>query len=410
MASFKAIIRKDQKNKQGLSNIKIRITHNGKADYISTEYYILPKFINAAGLISNKHPNGEYLNEQLTNEINQYQRKLLKASSQIRNWPVKQIKEFLRYEPQEDIDFFFFATKRITELKIQNKATWLTYDGALKIFKKFIGLDYLQFNEIDKQLLERFESESLAMGRSINTISVYFRSIRALFNDAIDELNKDGMEPVIKNYPFRKFKIKNEITRKRNLQVEILQKIINYKPKIKLEIIAKDLFILMFYLIGINSKDLFYAQKLINDRLEFKRFKGGKKYSIRIEAEAKEIIDKYQGEKYLLKFAEGNYKDHREFRKMINVRLKQICKDLEIEKITTYWARHTWATIARNDCNISKDDISLCLGHSDPSKKITDIYLNEDLSRIDNANRMVIDFIFFSSNKRLSHQLELFLL
>jgi hypothetical protein len=47
----------------------------------------------------------------------------------------------------------------------------------------------------------------------------------------------------------------------------------------------------------------------------------------------------------------------------------------------------------KNDCNISKDDISLCLGHSDPSRRITDIYLNEDFSIIDNANRKVLNLL-----------------
>jgi integrase len=61
--------------------------------------------------------------------------------------------------------------------------------------------------------------------------------------------------------------------------------------------------------------------------------------------------------------------------------------------ITTYYARHSWATIAYNDCKISEDDISLSLGHKDPSKKVTDIYLNKSLKIIDKANRKVLDLM-----------------
>ncbi len=71
-----------------------------------------------------------------------------------------------------------------------------------------------------------------------------------------------------------------------------------------------------------------------------------------------------------------------------------IFQRLRIQKIvTTKWARHTWATIARNECQINKDDIALCLGHEDIDNRVTDIYIKHDYSIIDNSNRKVISFI-----------------
>jgi len=63
------------------------------------------------------------------------------------------------------------------------------------------------------------------------------------------------------------------------------------------------------------------------------------------------------------------------------------------KKVTTKWARHTWATIARNECRINKDDVALCLGHEDSDNKVTDMYIKYDYSIIDESNRKVIDFI-----------------
>ena len=61
------------------------------------------------------------------------------------------------------------------------------------------------------------------------------------------------------------------------------------------------------------------------------------------------------------------------------------------QNISTNWARHTWATIARNDCRINKDDVALCLGHEDSDNKVTDVYIQYDYSIIDESNRKVLD-------------------
>lgn len=63
------------------------------------------------------------------------------------------------------------------------------------------------------------------------------------------------------------------------------------------------------------------------------------------------------------------------------------------DPLSTYYARHTWATIARNKCNISKGDVNLALNHVDQGKKVADMYIEKDWSLIDNANRSVLDYI-----------------
>jgi len=65
---------------------------------------------------------------------------------------------------------------------------------------------------------------------------------------------------------------------------------------------------------------------------------------------------------------------------------------------TLHYARHSWATIARNDCNISKSDIAECLNHA--TNTITDIYIKKDWKTIDAANRRVIDFVFRENTVR----------
>ena len=114
----------------------------------------------------------------------------------------------------------------------------------------------------------------------INAYAIHLRNIRAVFNYAINE-------EYTTLYPFRKFKIKKEETRKRSLTVEQIRMLRDY-PCDDYQKKYRDMFLLMFYLLGINAADLFLAKKtdVVNGRLEYKRAKTGKLYSVKIEPEA----------------------------------------------------------------------------------------------------------------------------
>ena len=68
----------------------------------------------------------------------------------------------------------------------------------------------------------------------------------------------------------------------------------------------------------------------------------------------------------------------------------------EWPELSTYWARHSWATIARS-IGVSIDDIALSLGHGD-GHDLTRIYLDEDLQKVDEANRRVLDWVLYGKN------------
>jgi integrase len=225
----------------------------------------------------------------------------------------------------------------------------------------------------------------------INAYAIHLRNIRAIFNYAIDE-------EIITVYPFRKFKIKKEETSKRSLTREQLITLRDY-PCEEYQRRYRDIFMLMFYLIGINAADLFTAKRIINNRLEYHRAKTNKLYSIKIEPEAMEIINRYHGNDYLLNVLD-EYKDYKDFLHRMGIALKQIgeCKRVGrggkkvitplFPDISSYWSRHTWASIAA-ELDIPKETIAAALGHSQNS--VTDIYINFDKKKIDEANRLVID-------------------
>jgi site-specific recombinase XerD len=416
MPTFKPVVLKGaaQLTLKKESNIKIAVIHHGKSAYIATEYYIQPKFMLKSGYISDKYPDYDWLNTRLNEKILKFKKKLIRVDAKmVDRMTVQQIKQFVIDDEISDIEFFSYCKKRISEIRANgNTGTAASYEDSVKRFKEFVRLEILPFEALTKRLLESFIAKKKEQDKALSSINIYIRSLRALFNDAKDEYNKDGMEEVIVHDPFRKLKVGTELTKFRNIDIEYLKKIRDIELTGAQEV-ARDMSMLMFYLIGINVKDLFYCKGLIDGRLTYKRSKGGKEYYIKVEPEAMAIIDKYKGEKYLLKFADHckaerkdnraphvaylwQYTDHRNFNDMINRNLKHIAENDKIkfkDPLSTYYFRFAWGNIAQDVCNISLDIISMCYGHAPQDKKVTKGYVREKLHIIDEANRMVLDAI-----------------
>jgi hypothetical protein len=152
----------------------------------------------------------------------------------------------------------------------------------------------------------------------------------------------------------------------------------------------------MFYLIGINTVDLAGLQKIIAGRVEYHRAKTNRLYSIKVEPEAEAIIEKYKGGKHLINFFDG-YQSYLSFGRLMNKGLHDLGKAMDAEYstniysgITTYWARHTWATIAA-ELDVPKETIAKALGHG--GNEVTDVYIRFDDKKVDKANRKVIDYL-----------------
>lgn len=254
------------------------------------------------------------------------------------------------------------------------------------------------FQTITPDWLRRFEQHWLKTMK-VNGVAKLLRTIRAVFNDAIDE-------EVTTEYPFRKFKITHEKTFKRRLTVEQLRQLRDY-PVEQWQEEYRDIFMLIFYLIGINISDLLELKSLTDGRCVYHRNKTGRLYDIAVPKEAMVIINKYRGENHLL-CPLDRYTSVNDYTHHINDGLKKIgptTKGIDkagkmrkkiyqpiFPEISTYWARHTWASIAAQ-LDIPKETIGKALGHSDFDSTTTDIYIDFDMRKIDEANRKVIDFV-----------------
>ena len=228
--------------------------------------------------------------------------------------------------------------------------------------------------------------EVLRTGLTTNARAIHLRNIRAVFNKAIDE-EVIGLEL----YPFRRFKIEKERTRKRAVSLTQLRALFDYPCETAAEEWAVDVARLIFYLIGINTVDLFNLEEYDGEYIHYRRAKTGTLYSIKVEPEAAALLEKYRGREHLLNFRE-RFKHMESFKAKINKTLKGIAsKDPRIPVMTSYTFRHTWATLAA-ELDIPKETIAAGLGHAQ-NATVTDVYIDFNRKKVDAANRRVLDYV-----------------
>lgn len=368
-------IKKTEVTKNGKVNIKIRISHKGASRFIATEFYVDPSHFKESGTVSSIHPNSSFINLELKQILLAYERKLISVDTQ--NYSIGRIVELLT-EKAAINDFFSFYEKFIAEKKLVNIRTSEIHQATLNKIKKFDQRLPLMFEDINAGWLKKFENFMTVEGAKVNAAAIHFRNIRTVFNSAIDN------EIINLNiYPFRRFKIKSAETEKRSITIDQLKAIRDFETNWEITALARDFFMLSFYLIGTNNADLYNLKTMNAGRITYSRAKTHRKYSIKVEPEAELLIKKLQGENKLIMVSE-HYDTVHKMTHQLNKALKRIMPDL-----TMYHARHTWATIAKNKCRASEEDIAAALGHS--RKTVTQIYINRDPSIVDRLNREVID-------------------
>lgn len=382
--------------------VKISLCIYGKSALVSTGIKVLAEQWDEKYCKVVRHPQRQYLNTILSRKKNEWDMALLRLNESGEMRSVKSVTELKRkvmcmLDPSCATSvgefkkrFLAFAESRYTQ---GNRDVYMRTLRKMEAFDPELGSK--SFQDIDRQWLRDFERFMERTSRSANGRAVHFRNIRAVFNDAIDD-------EVISCYPFRKFKIKTQPTAKRSLSVEQLRTLMTmsveeYQEK------YRDIFVLMFYLCGVNAVDLLNAKPdaLRDGRFEYIRAKTHKLYSIKVEPEAMAIIERYRGKDYLLEMMDTR-RCYLDFLRRMNRALKQLgtverhglggkkTRHPLFPNISQYWCRHTWATVAAS-IDIPKETIAAGLGHG--GNTVTDIYIDFDRRKVDEANRRVIDWV-----------------
>jgi integrase/recombinase XerD len=360
----------------GLIPIKVRITFKGSRKYYATGYDVDLANWN---LIRENKARGEL--KKTSTALFEIQVNAQKCCDTIENF------SFLKFE-----NAFFPKIAPIADLKTayQSYIKMLSVNGQIGTAESYhcatVSLHKFKANlkleDITPEFLREYEKWFVGNGKSITTVGIYLRSLRAILNLAIENGLIDRT-----SYPFgkRKYIIPTGKNIKKAMSLSEIAKIYNHKvEKGSVAEMCRDYWIFIYLCNGLNVKDLCLLKykNIENDFITFYRAKtirsrrvNPEPIRVALKEDAKRIIAKWgqlkiNADSYIfphLKFGMTLLEQMNTVKRvthLINDYMKIIAKKVEIDKpVTTYYARHSFATILKNS-GVSTEFICEALGHT----------------------------------------------
>lgn len=399
MANVKTTLDTRRAKSDGTYNIIYRITHHKKVYTINSGYSV-PESLWNNNEVSKLHPNAKLINIKLFEGHYKVQHALLLLEDQ---FTVEKLKRMLEGKPMHEAleTFEVFANKIIRQMMEANRTgNALVYKTAVNRLIKHCGKD-VSFTEVNVKLLDEFENHLLASGLKRNSISNYFRSIRAIYNKAIKHKIVDR-----RNYPFYDISIKSQKTVNRAISNEDIVNLNTSPVQVNsASWKALNYFMLSFYLRGISFTDLAYLKpaNVIDGRIHYIRRKTHKHYSVKLFTPSKKIINNLhqKDQDYLLPILPNNIVENsleakkiiKQWIKTTNKYLKQLSKTANLSiDITTYSVRYSFAQIAKQ-LGYPNEMIAEALGH-EYGNRVTNIYLDAfDINSLDEMHENIIKLV-----------------
>lgn len=370
--------------KDGTCAVNVKITFNRRRKYYPTGIYLLPldysKVMNGKRRLSSE--------KELHVKINFFLSKAQEVIESLNVFTFDNFEEgyFEQRNISNSVSFAFdkYTNQLKDEKRIGTATSYNSAKNSLESFKKD-----LTFADISVSFLKKYQTWMIENGKSVTTIGIYLRSLRAVYNLQ----NIDA-----KTYPFGQNKTKFSIPKGRNtkkaLTLEEVAKIYNYKTtEGTTKDMAKDYWLFLYLCNGMNVKDfcLLTWGDIDDNMISYQRAKTirsqkeQKRISVALKPETWAIIKKW-GQPSILKNAyifphlntnmtpERERAVYQQLTKTMNKYTKQIGSELGInKKLTSYVARHSFATVLKRS-GTQTEMISELLGHS--SKEVTENYLD----------------------------------
>jgi len=404
MATFRAVIIKCNTRKDATHVINIRVTHNRKSKYINTNLIASKSDITKGFKLKNN-----FFIEETDKIIKKYRDICNKNALILKNMDVEQVFNLITQTEKLDgfsIDIIEYGKKQIDILlKNGKKGTARNIGLSLNNLMKFIKRERIDINEITA----KFIKEWIDWIDGVRAKSLYPCYIRKLHNDAKREFNIEELGIIkIPLSPFSVVKLpKHKKQNNIDISVEKVRELFGLEDT---EIIknlnnrynfSRDVFLLSFCLWGMNAKDLYECTDFKDGRITYCRAKTKDRrddnalISVKVEPEIMPIFEKYRDKtgKRVFCFYQ-TYKDPESFNYNLGNGIRKIRKDIGIDYLVFYSARHSFATIAINDVGIDKYKVHQMLNHMDEKMKITDKYIRKSWKPLDEANRKLLDFVF----------------
>ena len=376
------------------------IIHQRKLRWISTDYHVYPEEWNAGKssvIVSNSNNRQAHLQliqSQIDWEMKQMQCIIHDKEMDGVSYSVDDLANEIQQLPTSQSVFTFFRQQIAKKEQMQCVGTKNNYTNAVNRFIEFRNQKDLTFSQMTADMMEMYQAWLWNRGVGQNTVSFYLRTLRTLHHKAVEAGQATS------NDIFAHVQTANVRTAKRAISVKDIRKIEKLELQIGSSIDkARDLFLLSFYLRGMAFVDMAFLKKsdLKCGMVSYNRRKTHQNLNIEWIKPMQAIIDKYaeqtKDSPYMLPILTGKetspYTQYRKVEYNTNYNLKKIGKMIGLKiPLTTYVARHTWASIALH-MNIPIATISEGMGHN--SYKTTQIYLESiDVATINEANKRII--------------------
>ena len=391
MATLKLTIFKPKVLKDGRHKIRIAVCHKGVTSYITTQFIVEENQFKNGQVI--KSPDAAIVNRKLRKMLDQYQDCLdsitdasLYTSSQLKNILVSSTK-------RNGCTFSSVTEEYIKELEEENRHNYaLLLERNCRYFSDYINGDILMA-DITPIIIESYSRYlKVKKGLSDTTVNMMISRTRTIVNRAIRlQLVKYEV------YPFINTHIPSAPVRELDISLDAFNRIRNSKPDSRRTIMAKDLFLLSFYLGGVNLIDLLEID-FREDKVEYVRTKsknttqGARTISFSVPEAAKPIIKKWMNKTNGRLDFRYNY-TYSNFSRYLSRSIHILVDELGISETVSYYsARKTFAQFA-SELGIPDSIIDYCLGHSDKSKGVIRYYTKVKEKQADMAISKVIDYV-----------------
>lgn len=362
MANFSIVIVPTKKLSNGRHRIRIAVAHHSQTRYISTQFTL-----DSTSQIKNgrvvRHENAANMNACLRKLINEYE-EIVTSISYLPAISCTELIRIINYEQKKKgITFQSVAREYMNFMKGEEreksyKLYMIASDRFIKYMKgdfPLIQLTPLHIQEFAKVLREENLSDT--------TIRIYLTLIKVILNYA------GKMNYVTYSiHPFILFKMPASNVRELDLSIDELKRIRDVHLLKSSLSIARDIFMLTYYLGGINLRDLLTYNFKDKDYMRYIRHKtrnskkGENEIVFTLQPEAKVIIDKYLTKEGYLKF--GKYSSYKQIYSLIFRHISKVSILSGIKKKVTYYsARKTFAQHGYN-LGIQIEKIEYCIGHS----------------------------------------------
>lgn len=393
MATIKLAVLKHTQAKDGSYKIRIAIGHKSETHYIVTKYKVNSPSEFSSGIVT-RVPNAHEINIKLRNILNDYEDRLERIPSPD-SYTCKELRDLLKsMRPHTSAITFSQASKQYQkELTEDGRASYAgMLQNSLRLFQDFLDRDIF-LSEISTSTVSEFERWMKRKGLSQTYTSMTLSMTRTIINRAIR-----AQLVTYQLHPFTYWKRPADEEREIDISVDELMAIRDAQPKLKKQRIARDLFMLSYYLGGINLIDLLNIDFRGITVLEYVRHKSrntktsDKRISFTLQPEAKELIKKWMN-RNTGKLDFGYKFSYKNFLQFVTRSIKSLAKDLELpnyKKVCYYSARKSFVQHGF-DLGISLEILEYCIGQSVKSNRPIFNYLKIMRRHADIAIRQILD-------------------